>query len=788
MKKVLTLLLSLVWICSLYAVNVISLNGDTPPDIEGVGMTIPYRDVVTDSDGNITVTYTFNYVATQDDPQLDGNALLTIEGFGVNDIDKEGAWLKRIDKFEAPAGTTPNVSLLSHEYVEFSHTLSPARPPVIDSATSVLSAESISPITPYSGFKPESVVDYQGTVTQRDRKICVVQIHPIQYSVTTQKVRACTKISYKITFTQENSPESLSDAVFHAADNAGITYDTNVNIGNPNVQLAIYHEPGYLILTTPAYKEAADKFADWKRLMGYKPKVLSHSSWDTGGIQAAIRSHYAADEYFQYVLLLGDYNDLPGMRYGNIYTDYVYGCMDAGGDFEQDVYVGRIGVSSAEEAMTVIEKIIDYDKTPITNKSFYTKALHCGYFQDLDGDTYEDRRFIKTSEEIRDYMMVQGVTADRVYHADDNVNPKYWNNTVYSFGDQIKPELRHPYFSWNGNFSDIISKFGAGQSYVLYRGHGNVTGWGAPQFDNSNVASLPSTSELPVVFSITCLTGTYRFTSFAEELLKKSGGGAVGVIAASEVSYSGYNDVLAEGMFNAIWPEPGLEPVFPKSTPTGIENASPVYELGKILRKGMESVTAKYGTGGTALQTKLLFHVFGDPSMELRTDFKGYLPAGLKYYNEVSYQLDLTNTPWDVRVTVYNTKTGKTSHNTGKFCLISKSELPYCYIALRAHNYAPRIITPTIAGQLAAGIAEPARIVSCSSMGGNTEIELETAESDRDINVTVTNVFGNHVASTSVDTGDADNKVRFESLPAGIYVVTLSIDGTVVDSKRLVVK
>lgn len=88
-------------------------------------------------------------------------------------------------------------------------------------------------------------------------------------------------------------------------------------------------------------------------------------------------------------------------------------------------------------------------------------------------------------------------------------------------------------------------------------------------------------------------------------------------------------DALTIGMFDAIWPNPGLRFVFPEDsiitqiTPT----PPPTYELGQILEVGMVRMQETWGIfkgrkgkiSTTTEVTRKLFHLFGDPSMQVYT-------------------------------------------------------------------------------------------------------------------------------------------------------------------------
>ena len=205
----------------------------------------------------------------------------------------------------------------------------------------------------------------------------------------------------------------------------------------------------------------------------------------------------------------------------------------------------------------MVDKIIRYERNPVRDAAFYDMGLHCAYFEDCfpdgtdgPGDGIEDKRFTLTSEEVRNYMLSKGKTVNRVYFAydynysetDNYPPPTFWNKGEFAWGDSIPVELQRPYFAWDGDSADIVRYIDEGAFYVLYRGHGTDSTWVQPHFTGDNILSLANGDRLPVVFSINCETGSFQEDDcFAEVFLRKKGGGAVAVYAATEKSWYGRN-------------------------------------------------------------------------------------------------------------------------------------------------------------------------------------------------------------------------------------------------------
>jgi len=119
-------------------------------------------------------------------------------------------------------------------------------------------------------------------------------------------------------------------------------------------------------------------------------------------------------------------------------------------------------------------------------------------------------------------------------------------------------------------------------------------------------------------------------TCFAQRFLEKSGGGACGVFGAAYYSLSGPNDGLTDGMFDAIWANPGLIPHFtgyganPIGTPT---SHNPIYTMGDVMNQGLIRMVQ---TWGEDTYTNELFHYFGDPAMRIWTNNPTQITADIQ--------------------------------------------------------------------------------------------------------------------------------------------------------------
>ena len=647
----------------------------------GIERTIPYRDIVS-TDNGVEVTYQFENIIIQEDPDFSDCKILKIDGFTVNDTELQPAILYRRDYIALPSGYTASVSITNSEFVDYPFKIGSSLPPVIDSSSKPLYSRQT--IAQYSGLFPESIVSKENEDFIKGNRIATLCISPLQYDMQNMKTRIYTSLTYRVDFIRDETlPMNVSESDGQEDESifSGLTVNELPQTAESSaISLKLRKAPGYLILTTNKFLPAAKRFAEWKKLIGFNVEIVSKDKWEVDSVKSTVASQNSEIHNLRYLLIIGDYEDIPaktssiGCNINDIperITDYYYGFTDISPNSTitamnkvPDLYRGRLSVNSLEEAEIIVDKIINYEASPSIDSTFYKSCSHLAYFQDQNDidskkDGYEDRRFARTSEDIREYMLSKGKNIERIYSTPFDVIPTNWNRGIFANGENISLSLKKPLFSWNGNTSDIIRSFNEGKYYILYRGHGTEYSWFNPSFSVGNFSELINSEKQPVVFSIACLTGKFNKNNcFAESLNKKPNSGAVAVIAASEISYSGYNDGLACGLFDAIYPTPGLRPIFPSHNYSYPQESSPCLRLGQILDRGCLIMDQTWGKSPTyRLYTKEVFHLFGDPSMQIRTEvptpFEGII------VNRNSSTVSVSRSQRDGKITLYDALANK---------------------------------------------------------------------------------------------------------------------------------
>jgi PKD repeat protein len=671
---------------------------------------LPQRNVSERTSGELTVAYSFNNVEWQQFQKENISYLKPyIEGFGSTQQYGKPSLPVYFDIVVVPSEAV-SVSVESNKTESSSGLAWPSQPLLSDSDTSH------QPFTidddfynNYNGNFPSGAVSIDRFVKFNGQTLALVKIAPVQYDPSLQQFVFHRNLSYTIHYNQSfTHPISESQK----KQLSGICLNKE-SLGTIPAKAVSNKLPNYLILTHPLFVNAADSLAMWKTQLGYHVRIVSCMVWTPENMLDTIQNYYSrtgAD--LRYVALLGDHENVPGF---NVYSssasfvsDLQYSCMDGMGDYFPDLARGRISVSNSAQALMVVQKMINYERNPVSDPLFYEKVMTCAYFQDDDNDNYADRRFSQTAEDVYQYLnTILGYTANRVYVTGSGVTPLHWNNGTYSNGEDVPSYLQKPTFPWDGDYYDVNTAINAGRFLVMHRDHGYEDGWGDPAYSSTNVNTLVNGNKLPVVLSINCLTGKFLAPScFSEVFLRKNNGGAVAVFGHADVSYSGYNDGLSLGIIDAIFANPGLLANFTGFDDIpGVVTSHPSYpELGDAAVQGLLRMTQTWGDGWVLEEyTYNLLQYFGDPALRIFTSEPQQIIASYQptlHCDDTLFQVFSSNTDTILATIVQNGHLlGQGYIWNGSGSIVIEAPAPgNAILTLSKHNTVPQIETISVLG------------------------------------------------------------------------------------------
>jgi hypothetical protein len=634
-----------------------------------------------------------------DTEMLDGNTytVAQVEGSGSGEVSKPAvpilrAWIL------VPNGKTPEIEVINPGIQTLNDVyLKPQQPAVADLDDApiedfTIDEEVYQADADYPGF----FANLEDMGMLRDQQVALLQIYPYQFNPRRRKLDIYDHMQVTVHFNGPLLPlpqpywgDDFDDWMGKIGINAPEVLAAEKEVAEPS-----YGPYGwdYLIFTKSSFMTAANKLAAWKQKQGYKTLVTQvPSTWKADDIRTAIRGAYLTwDRAPKYILLLGDAEIIPTFYVtphpynGTLYkgtttsqgltgTDFYYSTLDDADpytttDRTPDVFVGRLSVDTAADAMHRVDGIITYEQNPTQDSTFYDTALLAAYFQDggkvevtangkvvrtetLASNGIEDKRNVQTSEDLAIFLAAspQNKTIKRAYYTETTVNPAKYNDNNQKYQDftnfngpnsvvaaSLPNYLKRPTYGWASNAADIIAAINAGAFLVIHRDHGGRLNWSHPSFDTSNAAYLNNPSRTPVVWSINCQTGwfdnetdfqkwaqTSNWTPASSESLSEmlerpalganGNYGAVGIVAASRVSYGSYNEYLYLGMANAIWP--GLW----SANKGGLASSKALYQMAEVMNVSKAFMIQKAGKSDKGLAQLEGYHWFGDPAMEIRT-------------------------------------------------------------------------------------------------------------------------------------------------------------------------
>ena len=471
----------------------------------------------------------------------------------------------------------------------------------------------------------------------RDLTVAGVQVPGAQYDRRRRSLRVFTSMTLTITFKGggrwvENRERTAFEAPFERIYGSALeNYSTvarspELRASQDSDQDAQETVPAcgeeYLIVTSPTLRPAADRLAEAKQTAGYVVGIQEFAPGTAAtDIRTFIRGELNDDNCTRpsYVVLLGDTSHVPsfvevctGIDNCQVTSDLSYSLDGVSTDAFADVMLGRISANTLEVADATVAKIVNYQtELPAPpGDDFYNHATVTANFE--GAGPRDLRGFTMSAERMRAGLRSRGHVVTRLNSALSTADIQ-----LFKDGTPFPEELKRPATAWTDSRQQVINELNAGRFMFVHRDHGSRLSWANPSLGVNDLPSLNSTStELPVVFSINCSSAGFMFPgnpSLGERLLQRPGGGAVAVIGDTDVSPTVQNDRLTVGWADAM---------FPQTVPT-FGSSEPLRRVGEILNAGKAYMAAQAGPTqqmtGNVYREHLLWHLLGDPSMEIRT-------------------------------------------------------------------------------------------------------------------------------------------------------------------------
>ncbi|MEJ2352533.1 MAG: C25 family cysteine peptidase [Anaerolineales bacterium] len=234
-----------------------------------------------------------------------------------------------------------------------------------------------------------------------------------------------------------------------------------------------------------------------------------------------------------------------------------------------DLNIARLPVNSVAELNIVIQKIMEYENSPLDDWQY--NLIFAADNKDAAGDFKS---------------LADGIITDIIPSA-------YRENRIY-LDDLGSAALA------NQSLKQALNVSGA--ALLNYIGHATIDGWATDKwnnevFTNSDIQDLDNGRMLPVVLSMDCLDGYWLYpsrSSLTEEMLRASSKGVVSSFSPTGLGVATGHDALQRGFYDAVFNQ-------------GIKELGPATYAAKL------SLYAS-GSNYDLLHT---FTVFGDPALRM---------------------------------------------------------------------------------------------------------------------------------------------------------------------------
>ncbi len=244
-----------------------------------------------------------------------------------------------------------------------------------------------------------------------------------------------------------------------------------------------------------------------------------------------------------------------------------------GGGHLPDMLIGRLSVNTGAETATVVNKIIQYENAAFTQLWY---AYQLVVSDNPDG--------------FSDFHAV----ADKVYSA---IKSPFTGLRMYFSTAASQP---HMFTDASVLKDSLLHRFSGGVSLVTFIGHASWHQWSPDNlFHLDDISQLSNQYRMPIVVELTCFTGYFhhpQYPTLDESLLRKSGGGAVGVWGSTGLGDPAGHSILQQGFYDAL------------------TNPETDVTLGAATLAGKMAATAS-GFNGNLADT---YTLFGDPALNLR--------------------------------------------------------------------------------------------------------------------------------------------------------------------------
>jgi hypothetical protein len=461
---------------------------------------------------------------------------------------------------------------------------------------------------------PEKIVSLRDPYIVHDFRGQVIEINPFHYNSVQEKLRFYNDITIEIYPIGLDSINCIDRETYPSEIDADFLQIYSRHFINSENFFNSRYEPvaeigNMLIITYDSFWDAMLPFVQWKNMKGIPTEMVNVSTiGDAIAIDTYVENYYN-DNGLTFLLLVGDAAQVPTLTAGSSASDPSYSYI-VGSDHYPDIFVGRFSAQNLDQLETQIERSIEYERDPQIDAEWYQKGTGIASSQGPGDDgemDYEHIRNIRNKLLNYNYTMV-----DEFYDGSQGGEDELGNPSATMVSEAIND----------------------GRSITNYCGHGSWQSWGSSGFSVSNINSLINDNMLPYVISVACNNGQFDDydACFSEAWLRATNDGEpTGAIVSTGSSKSmSWNPPMdAQDEMNDFVVE---------SYPDNV-----IHTFGAIHANGCMHMNDGYGSLGES-ETDC-WHIFGDPSIQIRTA----TPTEMTVIHEPFIKVDGTSFEVDIQ-------------------------------------------------------------------------------------------------------------------------------------------
>ena len=431
-------------------------------------------------------------------------------------------------------------------------------------------------------FYPATQASLEAPYILRDFRGQNLMVYPYAYNPATKTLRVYTELRLavkKVSDNGENQKVTRRSNKISLDTETKASYERRfINFENQSKYDFLVDEGEMLIICVDEYMDAIQPLVEWKNISGRPTTMVGVSETGTDeAMKTYVQNYYDQNPNLRYLLLVGEYNNLPPHTMTwEVKSDNYYGMLE-GTDYYEEVFVGRLSVISSQDATNQVNKILHYEKNLDETATWLSRAVGVAANEGIGHNGEADYVHM---DYIRDTLMHYTITEMSQHYA-------YVNNPTAS---------------------NMIADFNIGASVTNYTNHGEPTGWAVANFSNTHVHQLVNDQKLSYIWSVACNNGQFDYQEcFAEAWMRATN------------SSTGEPTGAVGGMFSWI-SQPWVPPMYGQDEMVAIlAEWRPGYKHtlgGASMNGNMFILDMSPEDAGDTHNSWLLF---GDPSMMVRT-------------------------------------------------------------------------------------------------------------------------------------------------------------------------